>query len=134
MIATDIARVFVALAFLLVTSEQDLWIAYLATILLSTFGAFFEGAKNAATPNLTGKGRIVGRDGVDVLKPILADGGGFGSRRLGGGCFRLQDCVSDKCRFVSRIRLFGVARSGSRQHATPRPPSECQQRKIVNPL
>src|SRR5947209_13480485 len=34
MIATDIARVFVALAFLLVTSEQDLWIAYLATILL----------------------------------------------------------------------------------------------------
>jgi MFS family permease len=55
MIATDIARVFVALAFLLVTSEQDLWIAYLATILLSTFGAFFEGAKNAATPNLTGK-------------------------------------------------------------------------------
>ena len=55
MIAADIARVFVAFAFLLVTSEQDLWIAYLATILLSTFGAFFEGAKNAATPNLTGK-------------------------------------------------------------------------------
>lgn len=55
MIATDIARVFVALAFLLVTTESDLWIAYLATVLLSTFGAFFEGAKNAATPNLTGK-------------------------------------------------------------------------------
>ena len=55
MIATDLARVFVALAFLLVTSESDLWIAYLATVLLSTFGAFFDGAKNAATPNLTGK-------------------------------------------------------------------------------
>lgn len=55
MIATDLARVAVALIFLLVTSSEDLWIAYVATILLSTFGAFFEGAKNAATPNLTGQ-------------------------------------------------------------------------------
>ena len=55
MIAADLARVLVALSFLLVTSDQDLWIAYLATIFLSTFGAFFDGAKNAATPNLTGK-------------------------------------------------------------------------------
>lgn len=55
MIITDLARVGVALLFLLVTSADDLWIAYAATILLSTFGAFFEGAKNAATPNLTGQ-------------------------------------------------------------------------------
>lgn len=55
MIWTDIARFFVALAFLLVTSADNLWIAYLATALLSTFGAFFDGAKNAATPNLTGR-------------------------------------------------------------------------------
>ena len=55
MIWSDIVRVFVALAFLLVTSAEDLWIAYVATVLLSTFGAFFEGAKNAATPNMTGK-------------------------------------------------------------------------------
>ena len=55
MIWSDIIRVFVALAFLLVVSVEDLWIAYLATVVLSTFGAFFEGAKNAATPNLTGK-------------------------------------------------------------------------------
>jgi len=55
MIATDLARVVVALAFLLVRSKDDLWIAYVATVLLSVFGAFFDGAKNAATPNLTGK-------------------------------------------------------------------------------
>jgi hypothetical protein len=55
MIATDLARVGVAMMFLLVTDAGDLWIAYLATILLSSFGAFFDGAKNAATPNLTGK-------------------------------------------------------------------------------
>jgi MFS family permease len=55
MIATDLGRVAIALAFLLVTTKDDLWIAYVATTLLSIFGAFFDGAKNAATPNLTGK-------------------------------------------------------------------------------
>src|SRR6478672_7091548 len=55
MIATDLARVFVALMFLLVSSPENLWIAYLATAMLSSLGAFFEGAKNAAAPNLTGK-------------------------------------------------------------------------------
>jgi len=55
MIWSDILRVFVALAFLFVTNAEDLWIAYLATVLLSGLGAFFEGAKNAATPNMTGK-------------------------------------------------------------------------------
>ncbi|MGI8787941.1 MAG: MFS transporter [Pyrinomonadaceae bacterium] len=55
MITSDLVRVAVALAFLFVSSKENLWIAYFATVLLSTFGAFFEGAKNAATPNLTGK-------------------------------------------------------------------------------
>ena len=54
MIVTDLARVAVALMYLLVDAPDSLWIAYLATVLLSTFGAFFEGAKNATTPNLTG--------------------------------------------------------------------------------
>ena len=55
MIATDILRAVVALSFLLVRDVDDLWIAYLATVFLHTFGAFFDGAKNAAAPNLTGK-------------------------------------------------------------------------------
>ncbi len=55
MIATDLLRSVVALSFLLVTDAENLWIAYVATILLHTFGAFFDGAKNAAAPNLTGK-------------------------------------------------------------------------------
>jgi len=54
MIITDLCRVGVALAFLLVDSPDDLWIAYTATALLSVFGAFFDGAKNASTPNLAG--------------------------------------------------------------------------------
>jgi MFS family permease len=54
MIATDILRVVIALGFLLVRRPQDLWIAYVCTALLSFFGAFFEAAKNAAVPNITG--------------------------------------------------------------------------------
>src|SRR4026207_1435748 len=55
MIATDLLRVIVALGFLLVRRPEDLWIAYLCTILLSFFGTFFEAAKNAAVPNITGE-------------------------------------------------------------------------------
>jgi len=54
MIATDIARVFVALLMLFVRDANDLWLAYLSTALLSVFGVFFEAAKNAAVPNITG--------------------------------------------------------------------------------
>src|SRR6185436_17192502 len=48
MIVTDLVRVAVALGFLLVRRPQDLWIAYVCTVLLSFFGTFFEAAKNAA--------------------------------------------------------------------------------------
>ena len=55
MMVSDFARVAVALGFLLVRRPEDLWIAYLCTALLSFFGAFFEAAKNAAVPNITGE-------------------------------------------------------------------------------
>ena len=55
MIVTDLLRVVIALAFLLVDGPGDLWIAYVATALLSIFTAFFEAAKNAAVPNITGE-------------------------------------------------------------------------------
>jgi MFS family permease len=55
MIATDLLRVVVALGFLLVHRPEDLWIAYTCTALLSFFGTFFEAAKNAAVPNITGE-------------------------------------------------------------------------------
>jgi MFS family permease len=55
MIWTDIARGFLALVFLLVQSPAELWIAYLGSIVLSSASAFFDGAKNAAVPNISGK-------------------------------------------------------------------------------
>jgi MFS family permease len=55
MIVSDLARVAVALGFLLVHTPEDFWIAYLCTVLLAIFGTFFEAAKNAAVPNITGE-------------------------------------------------------------------------------
>src|ERR1044071_5610523 len=55
MIVTDLLRVVVALGFLLVHRPEDLWLAYLCTAALSFFGTFFEAAKNAAVPNITGE-------------------------------------------------------------------------------
>ncbi len=55
MIVTDLARVAVAIGFLFVRRPEDLWIAYVCTALLSFFGTFFEAAKSAATPNITGE-------------------------------------------------------------------------------
>lgn len=55
MILSDFARVVIALGFLLVRRPEDLWIAYLCTALLSFFGSFFEAAKSAVTPNITGE-------------------------------------------------------------------------------
>lgn len=54
MIVTDLLRVVIACGFLFVKTADDLWIAYLCTILLSIVGAFFEAAKNASLPNVTG--------------------------------------------------------------------------------
>ena len=55
MIVSDLARVVIALGFLFVRGPGTLWIAYACTALLSVFGAFFEAAKNAAMPNITGE-------------------------------------------------------------------------------
>ena len=55
MIITDLVRVVIALGLLFVRQPQDLWIAYVCTALLSFVGTFFEAAKNAAVPNITGE-------------------------------------------------------------------------------
>lgn len=99
MIWTDLARVFVALAFLLVGSADDLWIAYLGTILLSTFGAFFDGAKNATTPNLTGKEGLLAGTALMfstrfLLMAIGSGLGGWASARFGYQAAFLINAVS----------------------------------------
>ena len=61
MIVSDLGRAVFALGFLLVRSAEDLWIAYACTIISTVVSAFFEGAKNAAVPNVVGdRGLLAG--------------------------------------------------------------------------
>jgi MFS family permease len=52
MIWADVARAVIALGFLFVTSPDRLWIAFVCAAALSSVTAVFEGAKNAAMPNI----------------------------------------------------------------------------------
>lgn len=59
LIVSDLLRAAVALGFLLAGKPENLWIAYVCMGLLSAFGAFFEAAKNAALPNVTGENGLL---------------------------------------------------------------------------
>ena len=88
MITTDLLRVLVALGPLLVHGPQDLWIAYLCTGLLSIFGTFFEAAKNAAVPNITGERDLLAGNALMfssrfLLMSVGAALGGWTSAHVG---------------------------------------------------
>lgn len=88
MIVTDLLRVVIALGFLLVRRPQDLWIAYLCTALLAFFGAFFEAAKNAAVPNITGERDLLAGNALMfssrfLLMSLGAALGGWTSSKVG---------------------------------------------------
>ncbi|MCU0240668.1 MAG: MFS transporter [Pyrinomonadaceae bacterium] len=55
MLATETIRFFLALVFIFVEKREDLWIVFVGTFFLSVTSAFFDAAKNSATPNLAGK-------------------------------------------------------------------------------
>lgn len=52
MIAADLSRAAVVLAFLLVDRPSRIWIVYAATALQMSLSSFFEPARNAVTPRL----------------------------------------------------------------------------------
>jgi MFS family permease len=120
MIATDLARVAVALSFLLVTSADDLWIAYLATILLSTFGAFFDGAKNAATPNLTGKEGLLAGTALMfstrfLLMAIGSALGGFASAIFG---YEVAFVINAASFLISAYTIWLIPEEATRDEET----------------
>src|SRR5829696_1817223 len=99
MIVTDLLRVLVALAFLLVRGPQDLWIAYLATVLLSILSVFFEAAKNAAVPNITGEQDLLAGNALMFSSRFLfmslgAALGGWTAAHAGYGAAFIINAVS----------------------------------------
>jgi MFS family permease len=88
MIASDALRAVVALGFLLVRGPEDLWIAYACTVVATLLAAFFEAAKNAAMPNITGgQGLLAGNtlmfSSRFLLMSLGAALGGWASARFG---------------------------------------------------
>ena len=70
MIGADLARVPIALAFLLARDPDTLWIAFGAVLLLAVGGALFEPASSAAVPNL------VSRDDLPVANVLIGSAWG----------------------------------------------------------
>ena len=120
MIFSDLVRVVFALAFLLVTNADNLWIAYVATILLSTFGAFFEGAKNAATPNMTGKDGLLAGTALMfstrfLLMAIGAALGGFASAYFG---YKIAFIINAASFAVSAFSVWLIPEEATRDDET----------------
>ncbi|HEY8563849.1 MAG TPA: MFS transporter [Pyrinomonadaceae bacterium] len=120
MIWSDLLRVFVALAFLLVTNAENLWIAYVATILLSTLGAFFEGAKNAATPNMTGKDGLLAGTALMfstrfLLMAIGSALGGFAAAYFG---YQIAFIINAASFAVSAFSVWLIPEEATRDRAT----------------
>lgn len=59
MIISDIARGVLVLGFILIKSEDLLWLAYLITALQMVFSAIFEPAKTSSIPNVTTPSELV---------------------------------------------------------------------------
>ena len=61
MLWSDAARALLALGFLFVRRPEDMWVAYACTAASTLLSAFFEGARTAALPNVTGdRGLLAG--------------------------------------------------------------------------
>ncbi|MEJ7624549.1 MAG: MFS transporter [Pyrinomonadaceae bacterium] len=120
MIATDVLRAAIALAFLLVTRPEDLWIAYVATVLLHTFGAFFDGAKNAAAPNLTGKeGLLAGTALLFSTRFLLmAVGSALGGWAAAAFGYQVAFIINAASFLISAYTVWLIPEEATRDKAT----------------
>jgi len=88
MIWTDLARAVFALGFLLVRKPEDIWIAYVSTAVSTMLAALFDGARNAALPNVAGDrgllpGNALMHSSRFLLMSVGAALGGAASYSLG---------------------------------------------------
>jgi MFS family permease len=127
MIVSDAARAVFALGFLLVDGPEDLWIAYSCSIAASVLTAFFEAAKNAAVPNVTGtKGLLAGNalmfSSRFLLMSFGAALGGWASARFGYQTAFIINAVSF---LVSAYSIWLISEKEMREE----PVEEAQERR-----
>ena len=80
MIAADVSRALVVLAFLLVDRPSRIWIVYAATALQMSLSSFFEPARNAVTPRVVKPEHLVGANALTATtwSVMLAAGAAIG--------------------------------------------------------
>jgi len=108
------------LSFLLVTSPENLWIAYLATVLLHTLGAFFDGAKNAAAPNLAGKEGLLAATALlfstrFLLMAVGSALGGWASAAFG---YQVAFIINAASFLVSAYTVWRIPEEATRDEQT----------------
>ena len=137
MIATDLARSVIALSFLLVTSPENLWIAYIATVLLHTFGAFFDGAKNAAAPNLAGKEGLLAATALlfSTRFLLMAVGSALGGWAAAVFGYKIAFLINAASFLISAFSVWRIPEEATRDEATgERMSSFLRRRPSTTPL
>ncbi|HKB67865.1 MAG TPA: MFS transporter [Pyrinomonadaceae bacterium] len=131
MIASDFARVAVAIGFLLVRGPEDLWIAYLCTTLLSFFGCFFEAAKSAAMPNITGERDLLAGNALMfssrfLLMSLGAALGGWTAANVG---YRAAFIVNALSFFGSAFSVWLIPEQETKQLALEKNDGDLEKRR-----
>ncbi|HKC65775.1 MAG TPA: MFS transporter, partial [Pyrinomonadaceae bacterium] len=130
MIVSDTARAVFALGFLLIGGVEDLWIAYTCSVVATLLAAFFEAAKNAAMPNITGgEGLLAGNalmfSSRFLLMSIGAALGGWASARFG---YKAAFIINAASFIVSAYSIWLIPEEKMREEAIVEDDSEAESR------
>lgn len=112
LIAADVARVPIALAFMLARGPDSLWIALVAVALLAVCGAVFEPASSAALPNLVepeqlGEANVLLGSAWGVMLAVGAAIGGLVAATLGRDAAFVVNALTFA---VSALLIVGIHR------------------------
>lgn len=118
LVAADVARVPIALAFLLARGPDTLWIAFVALVLLSICGAIFEPASSAALPNLVephelGEANVLLGSAWGTMLAVGAALGGLVAATLGRDAAFTIDALSFA---LSAVLIVGITKPFQREH------------------
>lgn len=127
MIAADIARAVLVLGFLLVSSEDMVWLLYVLLAGVAVFAAAFEPASAAAMPNLVEEADLATANALSgsLWGTMLAVGAGLGGV-VAAALGRETAIVIDSASFIVsallivRIKASFAEARGEREHASVR--------------
>lgn len=119
LIITDIARIFVVFAFLLVRNESDIWLLYTLTTLLFAISGFFSPARSAILPDITSPQELGTANalGASTWSVMLALGAAIGGVTTGVLGIQTAFIIDGFTFLVSTLFLLGIRLPSNR--ATP---------------